>query len=58
VSFDKLHIAELVEYRRQAAARATAARAKGHITLADGFDRVVADWDAMLARNGVDGDAG
>ena len=57
MAVDKAQVAELVEYRRQAAARATAARAKGHISLADDFDRVVADWDAMLSRHGV-GDAG
>ena len=53
MAVDKTHVAEMVEYRRQAAARAIAARAKGHISLADGFDRVVADWDLMLSRQAV-----
>ncbi len=51
MSFGKVQFAELTENRRQAVARAKAARAAGHISLADGFDQVVADWDAMLARH-------
>jgi len=52
MSVTKHHIAELVENRREALARAENARARGFISLADGFDRVVEDWDLLLARHG------
>jgi hypothetical protein len=46
-------IADLLKSRLDAVDRAERARAKGFISLADEFDRVVAGWDSTLARYGV-----
>lgn len=50
-------IADLRKGRLEAVERADRARAKGFISLANEFDRVVAGWDEMLARHGVVPDA-
>ena len=49
----KQQLVEWAEHRRQAAVRGEIARASGYITLAENYDRIVAEWDVMLSNNGV-----
>ena len=56
VPFDKQQIAEMAMSRREAAEKARTARDHGFIGVAEGYERVVAGWDALLARHGVASD--
>ena len=53
VAIDKRQIEEMLTARNEAAYRARVERARGQISLADGFDRLVAQWDLLLAFYGV-----
>jgi hypothetical protein len=56
VAFDKQQIAEMAMRRREAAERASTARDRGFIDIANAYERVVAGWDALLARHRVASD--
>ena len=49
-------LVEMEMSRREAAENARIARARGFIEVAEGYERVVAGWDALLARNAVNAD--
>ncbi len=54
MALDKLEIAALVKNRKQSILSATLARSRAQSSIADGFDRLTADFDTLLARYGVD----
>jgi hypothetical protein len=57
VPFTNHHIEEMKRQRQKCADQAERARLRGLTSLADSFDRVVADWDFMLGRQGTTRDA-
>lgn len=46
-------IAEWRQYRRDSVRRATIARSRGDLAVAERFDKLTVQWDALLARNGI-----
>jgi hypothetical protein len=47
-------LAEVQKHRREAIDRMLAARKRGHAAIAEGYERVIASWDEMLGRHGVE----
>jgi sigma54-dependent transcription regulator len=49
----KVEIARLRANRKDSAEKALIARSRAQTSIADGFDRLTAEFDILLARNGV-----
>ena len=51
---DKVELAKLRENRNDSAERAELARSRAQLSIAEGFDRLTAQFDALLARHEVE----
>jgi hypothetical protein len=53
VPFDQQQVEDLIKRRQNAAERGKVARSRGQTILADKFERLVIEWDTLLASHGV-----
>lgn len=57
MALDRIEIASLLKNRKASVECAERARSRAQTSVADGFDRLTAEFDALLARYGITPDA-